>query len=92
MAIFTVFLRKGMKWSDGHPFTADDFLFWYEDMYQNNELVPTKTPVLSINGKPGKLEKVDDSTIRFTFEEPYFAFVDVLAGATHLGGHYASRA
>jgi peptide/nickel transport system substrate-binding protein len=25
-------LRRGMKWSDGHPFTADDFLFWYEDM------------------------------------------------------------
>jgi ABC-type transport system substrate-binding protein len=29
---FTVFLRKGMKWSDGHPFTADDFMFWYEDI------------------------------------------------------------
>ena len=27
----TIFLRRGMKWSDGHPFTADDFLFWYED-------------------------------------------------------------
>ena len=79
---FTVFLRKGMKWSDGHPFTADDFMFWYEDMYQNNELLPTKPPVLAINGKPGKMEKVDDSTIRFRFEDPYFAFVDVLAGAT----------
>jgi peptide/nickel transport system substrate-binding protein len=84
---FTVFLRKGMKWSDGHPFTADDFMFWYEDLYQNNELVPTKAPVLAINGKPGKLEKVDDYTIKFTFEDPYFAFVDVLAGATLLGGH-----
>ena len=28
---FTVFLRKGMKWSDGHPFTADDFMFWNVD-------------------------------------------------------------
>ncbi len=84
---FTVFLRKGMKWSDGHPFTADDFMFWYEDIYQNNELLPTKPPMLSINGKPGKMEKVDDSTIRFKFEDPYFAFVDVLAGATDLGGH-----
>jgi len=84
---FTVFLRKGMKWSDGHPFTADDFVFWYEDIHQNNDLVPAKTPVLSINGKPGKMEKVDDTTIRFIFEDPYFAFVDVLAGATHLGGH-----
>ena len=84
---FTVFLRKGMKWSDGHPFTADDFMFWYEDIYQNNELVPVKPPMLAINGKPGTMEKVDDSTIRFKFAEPYFAFVDVLAGATDLGGN-----
>jgi peptide/nickel transport system substrate-binding protein len=84
---FTVLLRKGMKWSDGHPFTADDFMFWYEDIYQNTTLLPTKTPVLAINGKPGVMEKVDDATIRFKFPEPYYAFVDILAGATPLGGH-----
>ena len=27
---WTVFLREGMKWSDGAPFTADDIMFWYE--------------------------------------------------------------
>jgi peptide/nickel transport system substrate-binding protein len=84
---FTVLLRKGMKWSDGHLFTADDFMFWYEDIYQNTTLLPTKTPVLAINGKPGVMEKVDDSTVRFKFPEPYYAFVDILAGATPLGGH-----
>src|SRR6267143_4990350 len=30
-----VHLRHGMKWSDGKPFTADDFVFWFEDIYQN---------------------------------------------------------
>ena len=85
--VFTIFLRRGMKWSDGHPFTADDFMFWYEDIYQHDELVPTKAPILAIDDKPGRMEKVDDSTIRFVFSQPYYVFLDMLAGATALGGH-----
>ena len=85
--VITVFLRRGMKWSDGHPFTADDFMFWYEDIYHNEELVPTKAPILSIDDQPGRMEKVDDSTIRFVFAEPYYVFLDMLAGVTVLGGH-----
>ena len=38
---FTFHLREGMKWSDGEPFTADDFLFWYEDCILNADLTPT---------------------------------------------------
>src|SRR5690554_4863504 len=26
-----IYLREGMKWSDGYPFTVDDILFWWED-------------------------------------------------------------
>ena len=29
-----------MKWTDGEPFTADDFVFWFEDVYPNKDLVP----------------------------------------------------
>src|SRR5207245_7937110 len=49
-------LRRGMKWSDGKPFTADDFVFWFEDVYRNKDLVPTPTAVMAINGKQGVIE------------------------------------
>ncbi len=52
-------LRRGMKWSDGKPFTADDFVFWFEDIYRNKDLVPTPSAALAINGKQGTVEKVD---------------------------------
>jgi peptide/nickel transport system substrate-binding protein len=83
--ICTIFLRKGLKWSDGKPFTADDFVFWYEDIYQNKELLPTAAPEFQINGKPGRLSKRDDYTVVFEFPEPYFLFVDILAGDTLMG-------
>src|SRR5262245_14912566 len=81
-----VHLRRGMKWSDGKPFTADDFVFWFEDVYQNKDLVPTPSAAMAINGKPGVIEKVDTYTVRFKFPEPYTMFPDVLAGSTDLAG------
>ena len=84
---FSLFLRDGMKWSDGHPFTADDFVFWYEHMHNNEELIPVKTSYFQTPSGPGTLEKVDDLTVKITFPDPYYLFIDVLAGATHLGGH-----
>jgi peptide/nickel transport system substrate-binding protein len=82
----TIHLRRGMKWSDGHPFTADDLLFWFEDMYHNKELTPSPTPYMATKSGPGVLEKVDPSTVRFTFPDPYYALPVVLAGVSPLGG------
>lgn len=85
-----VHLRRGMKWSDGKPFTADDFVFWFEDIYGNKDIVPTPSAAMSINGKPGVIEKVDTHTVRFKFPEPYYMLPDVLAGSTDLAGQWAA--
>ena len=82
----TIFLREGMRWSDGEPFTAEDFMFWFEDMYGDEDLVPVKPSYFTINGKPGVVEKVNDYTVNLNFPDPYFLLPDVLAGSTQLGG------
>jgi len=89
--LFTVHLRKGMKWSDGAPFTADDFTFWYEDLYSNKDIVPTPIADMSVNGKPGRLVKIDETTVQFQFDDPYFLFYDMLAGDTLIGGGQSVR-
>jgi peptide/nickel transport system substrate-binding protein len=70
--VYTVKLREGHKWSDGHPFTTEDIMFFYEDVMLNPELTPSiqgylRTP----NGESGVFEKVDETTFRMSFSQPH---------------------
>lgn len=85
--VFTFYLRKGMKWSDGEPFTADDIIFWYEDIILNKELTSSPPSWLAYKGKLPKVEKIDDYTVRFTYEEPYGFFLYQVA---EFGGMYTA--
>jgi len=71
---WTIRLRKGMKWSDGHPFTADDILFWYDDVLLNDQLTPVIGPTWKTEGEVMEMQKLDDYTIQieFTSPKPYF--------------------
>ena len=53
----TIFLRKGARWSDGTPFTANDFMFWYQEIYLNKNINPTPFFEFQINGKDGVMKR-----------------------------------
>src|SRR5262249_10514141 len=83
--VFTFHLRKGMKWSDGEPFTTDDFRYYWEDVANNPELNPGGLPTeLMVNGKPPKVEVIDPVTIRYSWDEPNAEFLPSLARAAPL--------
>ncbi len=76
---FTFHLRKGMKWSDGAPFTADDIMFWYQDVLMNKDLTPSVPRWLQTGGKPVTVDKIDAETVRFTFTKPNGMFLPTMA-------------
>ena len=56
-----------MKWSDGQPFTADDFMFWFEDMYQNKELYPDADVDPGDQRQAGQDREGRRDTVKFVF-------------------------
>ncbi len=70
---------KGAKWSDGAAFTADDILFYFEDILLNKELTPSIPMWLAPSGAPPKVSKLDDYTFRIEFDQPYSLFLERLA-------------
>src|SRR5450755_3318472 len=69
---FTLELRKGIRFSDGHPFDADDVVFSFA-VYMDEAVDSPQRDLLIIDGKPIALNKLDQYTVRFTLPRPYAA-------------------
>jgi len=68
--VYTIRLRKGMKWSDGHPYTTADVKFWYDTVLTDKRVSTTGQGHWKTNGKVAKLEVVDEQTFKVIFEKP----------------------
>lgn len=77
---FTFHLRKGHKWSDGTPFTAEDFRYWWEDIANSPDLSPSgPDQFMIVDGKPAEFAVIDENTVRFSWDKPNPQFLPTLA-------------
>ncbi|MCS7266428.1 MAG: ABC transporter substrate-binding protein [Geminicoccaceae bacterium] len=94
--IFTFSLRRGHRWSDGHPFTTEDFRFWWEDVALDPKLSPMGPPVgMLVEGEPPVVEVLDEHRIRYRWSKPNPFFLPLNAAATpefvYAPKHYLAR-
>jgi peptide/nickel transport system substrate-binding protein len=83
--VFTMKLRKGHKWSDGSPFTSEDFRYWWEDVANNEKLSPAGPPAaLLVNGELPEVSFPDPQTIIYSWSLPNPNFLPQLAAASPL--------
>ncbi len=79
---FTLRLRPGHKWSDGSPFTAEDFRYWWEDVANNPLLSPAGPPdFLRVDGLLPTVSFPDDTTVIYEWSVPNPNFLQELAKA-----------
>ncbi|CUR35071.1 putative periplasmic component of ABC-type transport system [Planktothrix tepida PCC 9214] len=72
-------IRKGLKWSDGVPLTADDVVFTYNEIYKNPAIPSYAKDFLKMgkNRAFPTVRKLDDFRVEFTLPEPWFPFLRI---------------
>jgi peptide/nickel transport system substrate-binding protein len=79
--IFTFHLRPGHRWSDGAPFTAEDFRFCWEDIQLDRELSPSGASIeFLVDDEPAKFEVLNPTAVRYSWSKPNPNFLPAIAG------------
>jgi ABC-type dipeptide/oligopeptide/nickel transport system permease component/ABC-type transport system substrate-binding protein len=93
---WTLFFRRGMRWSDGASFTVDDILYWWE--HDIKGLGNDPPDFMQVRGEAGEIIRVDDYTLRFVFPHPNVLFLEILANTDeyaaprhYLGSYHPER-
>lgn len=91
---FTFHLRRGVRWSDGHPFTADDVLYWWDWEENCKDIQSNPNPQMMIRNRPPRVIKINDYAVKFVFPEPYGAFPRFVAAKLEIANapaHYLKQ-
>ncbi len=80
---FTLHLRPGHRWSDGTPFTSEDFRYWWENVANNDKITPSGPPeFMFVEDKLGRVTFPDLETVVFEWDGPNSSFLPLLAQAS----------
>ena len=88
---FTLERRRGIRFSDGHPFDADDVIFTFE-VYLDEKVASPIRDLLIVGGKPIKVRKLDSYTVEFEMAQPYGAGERIFDGIAILPRHLLQQA
>jgi peptide/nickel transport system substrate-binding protein len=69
---FVLQLRRGLRFSDGHPMDADDVLFTFQ-VYLDEKVHSPQRDLLLVGGQPVTVDKLDSYRVRFRLAQPYAA-------------------
>ena len=88
---YTLHLRRGLQFSDGQPFTADDVVFSFQ-AYLDEKIHSPQRDLLVVGGKPISVRKVDAATVQFDLAQPYAAAERIFDSLAMLPRHLLETA
>ncbi|MDD3726291.1 MAG: ABC transporter substrate-binding protein [Candidatus Ratteibacteria bacterium] len=77
--IWKFFLRDDVKWNDGCDFTAEDVVFTYNRLIYNPSIPTSSRDVLSVDGRPFVVRKIDRYTVEFILPERFAPFLQLMS-------------
>jgi peptide/nickel transport system substrate-binding protein len=88
---YTLELRRGISFSDGHPFDADDVLFSFK-VYLDEKVHSPQRDLLLVGGKPIQVRKTGPFELTFDLPQPYAAAERLFDGVSILPRHLLEEA